>query len=197
MKMIWIVLIVFIGGCSVSKPHVSEYTLAPQIQSQEYVSQSCKEKSLKIGQVFSSNSLMSQKMKYIESEYKEAAFTQSEWARTPNRAISDVLVKSIRSSDIFGNISSFKSRTKTDLLLETNIETFMQYFAKGNEASYVQVVVTLNLLNTKDSKSVSHATFNAKVDSKSVDAYGGVVALNGALSKVLFETNNWLDGVCR
>ncbi len=197
MKIVWIILIVFLAGCTVTKPHISEYTLAPMLQKQEYISKSCKEKSLKIGQVFSSNSLMSHKMKYITDKYQESVFTQSEWARSPNRLISDELIKGIRSSGLFANVSSFKSRAKTDLLLETHVEKFIQYFEQESEKSYVEVVITLNLINTKKSKSISHATFNSKLDTLSVDAKGGVVALNSALSNVLLKTNDWLEDVCR
>ncbi|MDF1878899.1 membrane integrity-associated transporter subunit PqiC [Sulfurimonas sp. SAG-AH-194-C20] len=197
MKIVWIVLAIFLVGCTTTQPHVSKYNLEPKIQKQEYVSTSCKEKSLKVGQVFSSNSLMSQKMNYVQGKYEESSFTQSEWARTPNRAISDALVKSVRASELFANSSTFKSRAKTDLLLETHLETFMQYFEKEAEQSSVVVVMTLNLLNTKDSKSISHATFNVEIETLSADAKGGVVALNNVLSKVLLKTNSWLDGVCK
>lgn len=196
-KMILIVIAFFFVACTVAKPHVTEYTIAPKIQKQEYTAKLCKEKSLKVGQIFSSNTLMSQKMKYIEQEYKEAAFTQSEWARTPSRAISDALVKSLRSSELFANTSSYKSRSKTDLLLETHLENFIQYFKDDNKKSYVQVTLTFNLLDVKESKSISHKTLNTQVETESIDADGGVVALNKALEKVLLDTNSWLNGVCQ
>ena len=197
MKIIWIALSMFMVGCTVTKPHVTEYTLSPNVKNQEQKAHSCKTKSLKVGQVFSSNSLMTQKMKYIEVEYRESAFTQSKWARTPNRAISDELVKSIRNSTLFANVSSFKSRAKSDLVLETNVEKFMQYFDEDGEKSYVEVVVTMNLLNAKDSKIVSSFTSSISVDTLSADAKGGVVALNSALSQVLLQTNEWLAKVCK
>ena len=197
MKIIWIVLIQFLVGCTVTQPHISQYTLAPKIQKVDYSGLSCKEKSLKVGKVFSSNTLMSKKMKYIQSTYKASAFTQSQWERTPSRAISDELVKSIRSSSLFDNISNYKSRSKTELILETYVEKFMQYFDEEGEKSYVKVVLTFNLLNAKNSSSVAHATFSSKIDVEDLDAHGGVVALNEGLSSVSLQTNNWLNGVCK
>ncbi len=197
MKIVLIFLTLFFSACTTTQPHVSEYRLAPNIQEQEYMAKQCRDKSLKVGQVFSSNTLMSQKMKYNQTEYQESVFTQSKWARTPNKAISDALVKSIRSSALFSNTSTYKSRTKADLLLEADIEKFIQYFEQENEKSYVEVVLTFNLLNTNNSKSLSHSTFTAKIDVGSVDAKGGVIALNLGLSKVLYETNIWLNGVCK
>ncbi|SFV60833.1 hypothetical protein MNB_SM-4-230 [hydrothermal vent metagenome] len=197
MKIVLMFLTLFMSACTVTQPHVSEYTLAPKIDVLEHMAKQCRLRSLKVGQVFSSNVLMSQKMKYIQSEYQESSFTQSEWARTPNKAISDALVKSVRSSALFANTNTYKSRIKTDLLLETHVEKFMQYFEQENEKSYVEVVLTLNLLSTKDSKSLSYATFSTRVDTESVDAKGGVIALNQALSRVLLETNIWLNGVCK
>ncbi|RUM64567.1 MAG: hypothetical protein DSZ04_02085 [Sulfurimonas sp.] len=197
MKIVLIFLTLFFSACTTIQPHVSEYRLAPNIQEQEYMAKQCRDKSLKVGQVFSSNTLMSQKMKYIQAEYQESVFTQSKWARTPNKAISDALVKSIRSSALFFNTSTYKSRTKADLLLEADVEKFIQYFKQENEKSYVEVVLTFNLLNTNNSKSLSHSTFTAKIDAGSLDAKGGVIALNLGLSRVLYETNIWLNGVCK
>ncbi len=197
MKIVLMFLTLFMSACTVTQPHISEYTLAPEVDVREHMAKQCRPRSLKVGQVFSSNVLMSQKMKYIQAEYQESSFTQSVWARTPNKAISDALVKSIRSSALFANTNTYKSRIKTDLLLETHVEKFMQYFEQENEKSYVEVALTLNLLSTKDSKSLSHATFSTRVDAESVDAKGGVIALNKALARVLLETNIWLNGVCK
>lgn len=197
MKIIWIVFIFLLAGCTVTQPHITEYTLAPLIDKQEYSAIACREKTLKVGQVFSSKALMSQNMKYTQEKYNESVFNQSAWARTPNRAISDSLVKSIRASELFLNVSSFKSRVKTDLLLETHVEELMQYFNVQEEKSYVALVFTFNLMERKSLKSVAHKTFSIKVDATSMDAKAGVIALNSALSEIFIKTNIWLNGVCK
>ena len=188
---------IFMTACTVTQPHVTEYILSPKINTTPYKAKSCQESSLKVGQIFSPKSLMTKKMKYIENEYEEASFSQSEWARTPNRAILDVLIKSIRISKIFSDVSSFHSRVSTDMLLETHIEKFIQYFEKNNQKSYVEIVVTYNLIDIISAKSIAHTTISVQVDSTDVNAKSGVVALNEALSQTLEKTNQWLAGICK
>lgn len=197
MKLVWIVSIAFLSACTVTQPHIAEFVLSPKIVPKIYEAKKCQKQSIKVGQVFSANSMLTKKMKYIQSEYEESTFTQSQWARTPNRAISDELLKSIRSSGLFKDVSSFKSRAKTDLLLETHVENFMQYFLDENKSSYVEVVLNLNILEVKSGKSIAHTTVNIRVNSDSVDAKGGVIALNKALGEALLKTNEWLAGVCK
>jgi len=197
MKIALIMSTLFFIGCTTTQPHMAEYVLAPKIEKRNYESKKCHDRSIKIGQVFSAKALRTKKMKYIQDELQEDTFTQSQWSRTPSHAISDALLISIRSSGLFEDVSSFRSKAKTDLLLETHVEKFIQYFEDTNEKSYVEVVMTLNLLETKSAKSIGHTTVSTKVQSSSVDAKGGVVALNKALQKSLLEVNSWLNGACQ
>jgi len=196
MKNVWILLIVLFTGCTSTLPHITEYRIEPQMQAVTLQTPSC-QKSLKVGQVFSANSLLSQKMHYTQDGYKEAIYTESAWAQNPNKAISAQLVRSIRDAKLFGSVSSFKSRAHSQLYLETTVEKFMQHFSKDHKKSYVELVFSLNLIDTKSSKSLGTTLISKKLDVATMDANGGVMALNTALLDVLLETNVWLKGVCK
>ena len=83
------------------------------------------------------------------------------------------------------------------MLLETNIEDFMQYFSKDEKNSFSNVVITLTLIDTQTNSVIATKTFRSKVDSQSADANGGVIALNRALSNVLNESGKWLGETCK
>lgn len=190
-------MIVILSGCTTTLPHATEYRIEPKIQTVELQAAQCQKKSLKVGQVFSANALLSSKMHYTQDGYKEAMYSESAWAQNPNKAISAQLFSSIRASHLFSSVSSFKSRAHTELYLETTVEKFIQNFSKDHKKSYVEVVFSLNLIDTKSSKSLGTTLISKKLDVETMDANGGVIALNAALSDVLLETNIWLQGVCK
>ncbi|MEA2092286.1 MAG: hypothetical protein U9O83_07980, partial [Campylobacterota bacterium] len=90
-----------------------------------------------------------------------------------------------------------KSRSKNDLILEINIEDFMQYFSKDLTQSYSKVVLSLTLIDAKTSRVIASDTFSAKMDALSLDASGGVKALDAALQDVLSQSVGFLNEACK
>ena len=197
-KFIFIALaLVFISGCSTTKPSITEYTIDVNIDNIHNTKSGCLNKAIKVSQAFSSSLFMSSKMSYAQGNYKQFSYTQSEWADSPNKAITMQIVKLLRDIKLFKSVQTFKSRSKSDLILETNIEDFMQYYFDNSTNSYAKVVISFTILDTKTNDIVATKTLSAKVDTKTLDANGGVQALNSALENVLKQTNNWLIGVCK
>lgn len=198
MKTLFIAILLFMfSGCSTTTPVVSTYRLAPTMSDDAVNVQSCKSKSLKVAQLFSSTALKTTKMHYALSDYEEFAFNQSEWVESPNAAMSALLVQSITKSNLFSSVSSYSSRSKTDYVLEGNIDEFQQYFDEENRKSFVKVKVSLALIDKKSAKILKTTRFKIKKESDSLDAKGGVKALNLALETVLKNTNGWLGEACK
>ena len=197
MKYIYLALSIFVlAGCSVTTPAVSEYRINIYPNAKEFNSTACREESLKVEQAFSSTSLMSSKMRYAIGDYKQFAFTQSEWAESPNRAITDEVVQYIKAGNIFKNVQSSQSRTFNRYILEVHIEDFMQYFSKDEKQSFANVRIAFTLIDAQASKVVAAKTFSSKVKAKTIDAQGGVEALNSALKDILNKSLKWLDESC-
>ena len=197
MKYILILLALLLTGCTLHSPLVSEYRISPEIQEQTLNSSSCKSKSIKIAHVFSPSSLMSKKMNYTQDEHKEFTYNESEWSQSPARSITAELLTSIRDTKIFKNVSNFKSRSRSQLILETNVEDFIQHYKDENRESFAKVTLSFSLVDTKTSNTLDSITISKEVEVDTLDAEGGVVALNHALSLVLQENNTWLNGVCK
>jgi len=198
MKYIYLCLVLLtLSACTVTQPYIAEYRIITPESQENFSSTECKDKSLKISQLFSQSTLMTQSMKYAQNEYGEFAFSESAWARTPNSAITHEILKSVRESKLFASVQSYKSRSKSDFILESSVEEFLQYFSKDTKSSFVNVVMAFTLVDTKTSKAIDTLSVSKKVEVKSLDAEGGVEALNAALTQVLLEKNRWLNEVCR
>jgi cholesterol transport system auxiliary component len=192
-----IVLLFLVSGCSTIKPAVTEYKLSQKALEHNTVAKGCKDKSLKVSQAFSSSSLMSLQMNYVQGEHKIYAYSQAQWNNSPNQEISAQVVKVLRESKLFKNVQNSKSRSKSDLILEINIEDFMQYYTQNLDNSQAIANISFTLINSKTSKVISTKNFSAKKEVTSLDASGGVKGLDAALSDVLVQGVEFLDEVCK
>ncbi len=197
-KIISITLFVFLLlGCSSTKPPVTEYKIRLTPLEFKSTSVGCKEKSLKVSQAFSSSSLMSLGMKYAQDEHKIYTYSQAQWNNSPNQEISSQVVKTIRESKLFKTTQNSKSRSRSDLILEINIEDFMQYYNKNINESHSSVVISLALIDAQTSKVLASKTFSAKSNVDTLDASGGVKALDSALQDTLTHSLEFLNEVCK
>jgi cholesterol transport system auxiliary component len=194
---LFILSLVIFSGCSTISPTISDYRIDTKTEKQNFSQQGCKHSSLKVAQAFSANSLMTLDMNYGQGEYKQFTFSQSKWAKSPNKAITSEIIRYIKSTTLFKNVQMAKSRTRNELLLEINIDDFMQYFSKDEKSSYVNISITLTLVDMKTSKVIDTHSFEIKHDVAMINAHGGVIALNGALKEMLQESGVWLSGVCK
>jgi len=192
-----IFIALFINGCSNTLPSVVEYRINPQYKVQKQEMLGCKSHSIKVAEAFSSSGLMSLDMDYAKGENKQFTYSQSQWAVSPNNAISSQMVKLLQDMDIFKVVQISKSRTRTDMILETSIDDFMQYFSEEEHKSFVNVRISLTLIDTKTYKAIATKSVISRIESKSLDANGGVEALNKALEDILSQSAKWLGVVCR
>ncbi|MBE0514576.1 ABC-type transport auxiliary lipoprotein family protein [Sulfurimonas sp.] len=197
MRAILIILTLFLSGCTTVKPPVVRYSIAIDDLNINRSGVGCRDKSLKISRAFSSSSLASLKMEYMEPDSKIFAYTQSEWQESPNNMVESALLKSIRESGLFKSVHPSKSRVKSTLVLETNIEEFMQFFSEDFKESHVKVILNLSLIDAKTNSIVASETFRSRVETKSLDARGAVDAFEDALFEIMLQNREWLDGVCR
>jgi len=189
--------IFFMLACTTTKPTITEFKLDVQTDNVERNSLGCKEKTLKISKAFSEPSLMSLKMGYVQDGNKVFSYSQSQWVVSPAEAIFKEIFFSLRDSGLFKHVNLDISRSNSEYIMEITIEDFMQYYNEKLDASHVIVKLNINIIDLKDSSVVASKNFYSKVDSNTLDADGGVEALNTALSNVVKQNVDWLDGVCQ
>ncbi len=197
-KIIFVIIAVFLlSGCTTTHPPMTEFRVNTELKVMNSDSTKCLDKSLKVAQSFSTTAIMSVKMNYAQGSHKQYVYSESQWADSPDRAINAEIVKLLQTTKLFKSVLTSKSRSQSDLILEINIEDFMQYFNDDASKSYVNAVISLSLLDTATNSVIATNTFESRVDTKSLDADGGVEALNKALIDVLEQINIWFIGVCK
>lgn len=198
MKLSLIITCLFLlSGCTTTKPFVTEYAVKARILNTNNSAAGCKDKSLKIAQAFSSSSLMSLKMDYTQSNNKVFSYSEAEWNESPNHFITSQILQSIKDTKLFKSVQVSKSRSKNSWILEINIEDFMQYYSEDYKESHANAALSLTIIDLDTNEVIATETFSSKVKSKTLDAEGGVEALNSALSNILSQNIEWLNGVCK
>lgn len=200
MKLLFILMSLFLlSGCTVTvtKPAITEYIVSANKLNTTTTSKGCIDKSLKVVQAFSINSLKSLKMSYVQDNNKVFSYSESQWSEIPNRAITLQIYEKIRDSKLFKNVQLEKTRSRSNLVLEINIEDFLQYYSKDLKELNANIDISLTLIDIKSAEVIATKTFTSNVSTNILNADGGVEALNKALSDVLAKNIEWLDGVCK
>ena len=191
-----LVTILFVG-CTTVTPPKTEFRINPMMPDLQLSGMECKDSSLKVAQAFSSSNLMSIDMNYAQGDSKQYIYSKSQWSVTPNRAVTAKFLELLRDTELFNSVQVSKSRSKSDYILEINIEDFMQYFNEDSSSSYAKATVSLALIETKTSITFATKTFSTKVDIDTLNANGGVEGLNTALSDILSQSAEWFGKVCK
>ena len=189
--------IFFMVACTTTKPTITEFKIDINVDKIESDSIGCKEKTLKISKAFAEPSLMSLKMDYVQGKNKVFTYSQSQWVVTPAQSISKQIFFSLRDSKLFKNVNLDVSRSLSEYAVEIIIEDFMQYYDEELNTSFANVKININVIKLKDSSVVASQNFSSKIDVTTLNAEGGVEALNLALADVVEQNLKWLVGVCK
>ena len=191
------IVIFLFAACAKVVPAISEYRINSNIYELKFEDKVCHDKSLKVAQAFSANTLMNMDIMYGVGEHSQYRYNQSKWVQAPNAAITSEIVNFMKATNIFSSVSVPKSRMKSDFVLETNIEDFMQYFDKEMKNSFVKIAITFSLIETKTNSVVATKSIMIQTPVQTLDAEGGVIALNKALKELLEQSGVWLGGICK
>ncbi|SFV75051.1 hypothetical protein MNB_SM-3-227 [hydrothermal vent metagenome] len=140
---------------------------------------------------------MSKDMSYRVGKYQQFKYVTAKWVIPPNKIITTQLEDYLQSSGLFSSVLSMQSYIRSDLVLETDVEDFLQYFSKDKKSSYVILKVKLTLIDLHSNRILESKKFQIKKDVKELSANGGVVAFEQALREFLMQSGLWLSGVCQ
>jgi len=182
-----------VTGCASVRPAPQQYILAPLLHIDTMQSSKYKKKTLKVSYVYADSTLQSRSMFYVEQERKQFAYRESTWAKSPQVMIHQAVMDMMRKSAAFGYVQGPKSKVLSDFLLETRVDNFGQYFSEDEKRAMAKVTLTFTLLDAKKHTVVMSKTFSAEKRLPSLNAAGGVMALNMALSDLLNSASLWIE----
>jgi cholesterol transport system auxiliary component len=122
-------------------------------------------------------------MAYLKQDYRLDFYADHEWVDTPAVMLGPLLVKALQGSGAFGAVSEEASGISADLRLHTVIESLYQDFRV--RPSQARVELRVQVVEPERRRILATRVFADAEPSPSDDPYGGVVAANRALSRLL------------
>lgn len=125
-------------------------------------------------------------MAYLERDYRLDHFAYSEWVDTPAVMLQPLLARALRARGGFEVVTEEEARgVSADLRLDLFIERVHQDFRV--RPSVASVALRAQLVDPLRRELVAARTFSAEEQAPSDDPYGGVVAVNRVLARLLPE----------
>jgi cholesterol transport system auxiliary component len=125
----------------------------------------------------------SQRIIYVREPHKLEYFANSEWVEPPARMLGTLLVAALENSRGFSAVVLAAGSAAGDLRLDTEVVRLQQEFQ--TRPSRVAFTLRATLVDDKTRRVLAVRQFDAAEAAPSEDAYGGVVAANRAVRKVL------------
>jgi cholesterol transport system auxiliary component len=122
-------------------------------------------------------------MAYLEQDYRLDQFADHEWVESPSAMLRPLLVTALRGNSAFGAVSEDARGISADLRLDTLIEVLHQDFR--SRPSLARVKLRVRIVDPNERRVLATRVFSDTEIAPSDDAYGGVVAVNRILTRLL------------
>ncbi|MBH0203803.1 MAG: hypothetical protein HP496_16240 [Nitrospira sp.] len=130
------------------------------------------------------------RMAYVKRPYELEYYAANQWADTPARMFSLLMVQALNQADVWRAVVPLPSSIRGDYRLDTYGFLLQQEFLE--EPSRVRVVVRTQLVDLKESTILCTRAFEVVENATSENPYGGVQAANRAVAGLLEQIGFWL-----
>ena len=129
----------------------------------------------------------SQRILYVRTDHQLEYFAHSEWVDTPARMLAPLIVNAVERSGAFRAVVLTPSAAAGDLRLDSEIVRLQHAFGGQplGQPSFVRFTLRAYLVDNSTRRVLAWREFDATEPSPSEDPYGGVIAANRAVQKVL------------
>ena len=191
---------VLLSGCSGVLPRPpggppTTYLLAPDLPTNAHGAGRSARTSplLLVAQPEAAPGYTTRRMAYLERDYRLDYFADHEWVDAPAAMLAPLLVRALREGAAFDNVSEEASGIYGGLRLDTTIESLYQDFR--TRPSRVQVSLQVRLVDPHGGQILATQVFSDAEPAPTDDPYGGVVAANRALARLLPQIADFAAGV--
>lgn len=175
-----------LASCSVFQPvktaSVASYALEAKF---ELTAKSTGDMTLLVSTPIAQPGFDSARMVYIKKPHEIEFFAQNKWVDTPARMLTPLLVQAIESSGKFVAVVTNRSAVTGDLRLDTEIIKFQQEFL--TKPSQVRIEIRAQLIDISGRRVMATREFEVIELATSEDPYGGVLAANRAVKRILIQ----------
>lgn len=131
-----------------------------------------------------------QRMVYIKRPYELEYYAVNQWADTPVRMFTPLMVQAFNKTDAWRAVIPLPSSIRGDYRVDTHGFLLQQEFIQ--QPSRVRVMVRMQLIDLKESTILSTRAFEVVENATSENPYGGVQAANRAVAALLDQIASWL-----
>jgi cholesterol transport system auxiliary component len=117
-------------------------------------------------------------------------YSKSQWADTPARMLTPLLVRALESTAMFGAILTPPASANADLRLDLTLIRLQQEFLQ--QPSRVRLALRICLTDTGTHRVLASSVFEVVEPAPSEDAYGGVQAANAAVNSLFRQIAEFL-----
>ncbi|MBK9160333.1 MAG: membrane integrity-associated transporter subunit PqiC [Nitrosomonadales bacterium] len=129
------------------------------------------------------------RMVWVRRTHGLEVYSSNRWADAPARMLAPLLVQALGRSGTFRAVVSSPSGASASLRLDTELIRLQQDF--GTQPSKVRFTLGAQLVDIGDRRVIATAEFDEVEDCVSEDAYGGVLAANRALERLLARISDF------
>lgn len=122
-------------------------------------------------------------MVWVRHAHGLEVYSRNRWADTPARMLAPLLVQTLERSGAFHAVVQSSSAVSSILRLDTEIIRLQQDFSV--RPSRVQFTLNAQLIDIGTRRVIASAEFDETENAATEDAYGGVLAANLALGRLL------------
>ncbi|MGC2520270.1 MAG: ABC-type transport auxiliary lipoprotein family protein, partial [Burkholderiales bacterium] len=120
---------------------------------------------------------------YVRQAHELDYFAKSRWADTPSRMLAPLLAQALEQTRGFQSVVESASAVASDLRLDTELIRLQQDFA--TTPSQVRLTLRAQLVDVRGRRVIAAREFDEVESAPNENAYGGVIAANRALQRVL------------
>jgi cholesterol transport system auxiliary component len=177
------IFIFLLAGCSaLQAPHI-EYTHLYLLDAQPTATIGTKHnRVLAVSPTTTRSGYDTPQIAYLRQPLELEYFATHRWADTPAHMIKPLLIQALTAQFI----TTAPGQVTTNLRLDTELIRLQQDFT--TQPSRVQITLRAQLIDVQEKRIIAVREFDETEPSASEDAYGGVLAANRALLRILTRT---------
>ena len=188
-----VLVVLTVVGCLPSRPEsppVRSYRLSVDLNYAEARPSNSQGPVVLVGVPMAAPGYETAGMVYLKRPYELEQYAVNQWADQPARMFASLLVEAMSRSGYWRAVVPLPASVEGDFRLDSYGFALQQEFMQ--EPSQVRVTVRVQLLDLKGSSVVGTRLFEAVERAPSDDAYGGVLAANQAVGRLLDDINSWI-----
>ncbi len=128
-------------------------------------------------------------MAYLRQPHELNYFVTNRWTDTPSRMLGPLLAQALEQTGSFRAVVQAPGLVPSDIRLDTELIRLQQDFA--TQPSRIQLTLRAQLVDVAGKKVIAVKLFDETENAASDDAYGGVIAANRALQRVLDQLSDF------